>query len=201
MTWLFLAVSYFMGAFPTSYTVACAFHGIDLRQYGSGNLGATNAFRVLGWKAATPIFVIDTFKGWFPTLFFPRWDGSTSNEWPIAYGAAAILGHVYSVYVGFRGGKGVATGAGVFLALAPLAVLVSAVLWAMLVLATGYVSLASVVASVALPALVLMLEGLGPVFWFSAALGVFVIYSHRANIGRLLRGQEHRFRRNVGEVR
>ncbi|MGH7554975.1 MAG: glycerol-3-phosphate acyltransferase, partial [Longimicrobiales bacterium] len=76
MTWLFLAASYLIGAFPTSYVVARAERGVDLRQHGSGNLGATNAFRVLGWKAATPIFIIDILKGWFPTFFFPRWDGS-----------------------------------------------------------------------------------------------------------------------------
>ena len=194
MTWLFLAVSYLIGAFPTSYLVARVERGIDLRQHGSGNLGATNAFRVLGWKAATPIFIIDILKGWFPTFFFPRWDGSPAEEWALGYGAAAILGHVYSVYVSFQGGKGVATGAGVFLALVPYAVAIGLVLWTALVLFTGYVSLASVVTAIALPVLVLVFRGVGPVFWLSVALALFVVYSHRANIGRLVRGEEHRFR-------
>src|SRR5690606_5129607 len=116
MPWLFLLASYLVGATPTSYIVARRFHGIDLREHGSGNLGATNAFRVLGWKAATPIFIIDIFKGWLPAALFPLWDGVGGWGWPLAYGAMAVVGHVFSIYVGFRGGKGVATGAGVFLA-------------------------------------------------------------------------------------
>jgi glycerol-3-phosphate acyltransferase PlsY len=201
VTWLLLAASYLMGAFPTSYVVARAARGIDLRQHGSGNLGATNAFRVLGWKAAMPIFIVDILKGWFPTFFFPRWDGSHVEEWALAYGAAAILGHVYSVYVRFRGGKGVATGAGVFLALVPYAVAIGLVLWTALVLFTGYVSLASVVTAIVLPMLVLAFRGVVPVFWLSVALAIFVVYSHRANIGRLVRGEEHRFRHKTGEAR
>jgi glycerol-3-phosphate acyltransferase PlsY len=201
VTWLFLAVSYLIGAFPTSYLVARAARGIDLRQHGSGNLGATNAFRVLGWKAATPIFIVDILKGWFPPFFFPRWDGSPAEEWALAYGAAAILGHVYSVYVSFQGGKGVATGAGVFLALVPYAVAIGLMLWTALVLFTGYVSLASVVTAIVLPVLVLVFRGVGPVFWLSVALAIFVLYSHRANIGRLVRGEEHRFRHKTGEAK
>ena len=111
MTWLLLAAAYLTGAFPTSYVVG-RMRGIDLRQHGSGNLGATNAYRVLGWRAAIPIFIVDIAKGWFPTFAFPLWDGSPQWEWALAYGAAAILGHVFPVYVRFRGGKGVATSAG-----------------------------------------------------------------------------------------
>jgi glycerol-3-phosphate acyltransferase PlsY len=189
--------SYLIGAFPTSYVAGRAARGIDLRQHGSGNLGATNAYRVLGWKAAVPIFVIDIFKGWLPTFAFPRWDGEAAPEWALAYGAAAIVGHVYSVYVGFRGGKGVATSAGVFLALAPEAVLITLAVWCALVFATGYVSLGSVTAAALLPFLVLAFRGAGPTFWLSLALAVFVIYAHRANIVRLVRGEEHRFRRKA----
>jgi glycerol-3-phosphate acyltransferase PlsY len=175
--------------------------GIDLREHGSGNLGATNAFRVLGWRAAAPIFVVDIAKGWFPTYWFPRWDGETGVAWALAYGAAAIVGHVFSIYVGFRGGKGVATGAGVFLALAPLAVLVGLLVWVALVYATGYVSLASVTAAAILPIAVLLFQGIGPVFWLATALAAFVILAHRANVGRLMRGEEHRFRPRTREVR
>lgn len=196
MSWLLLLAAYLIGATPTSYLVGRA-RGIDLRQHGSGNLGATNAYRVLGWKAATPIFIIDIAKGWFPTAFFPLWDGSASPTWALAYGFAAIVGHVYSVYVGFRGGKGVATGAGVFLALAPWAVLAGLVAWAAIVLLTGYVSLASITAALLLPVLVLVLQGASTVFWLALALGAFVIYAHRGNIGRLRRGEEHRFGRKA----
>ncbi len=195
--WLLLLASYLLGAVPTSYLIARAVRGIDLREHGSGNLGATNAFRVLGWKGATPIFLFDIFKGWLPTALFPLWDGAAGWGWPLAYGAAAIVGHVFSVYVGFRGGKGVATGAGVFLALAPIAVLAGLLVWGTLVLTTGYVSVASIAAAAVLPIVVLVLQGAGPVFYLALALAAFVIYAHRSNVRRLLRGEEHRFRRKA----
>jgi acyl phosphate:glycerol-3-phosphate acyltransferase len=191
---LLVLAAYLIGALPTSYAVARLVRGIDLRQHGSGNLGATNAFRVLGWRAATPIFIIDIAKGFIPAFFFPRLDGREVATWALAYGAAAILGHVYSVYVGFKGGKGVATGAGVFLALAPLAVLVGLVIWLLLVFTTGYVSLASITAAAALPIMVALTGAPGEVLVLSVFLSVFVIYAHRANIRRLMRGEEHRFR-------
>jgi acyl phosphate:glycerol-3-phosphate acyltransferase len=195
-TALLLLAAYLVGAFPTSYVVGRA-RGIDLRQHGSGNLGATNALRVLGWKAATPIFVVDIAKGFVPVYLFPQWTG-TDPAWPVlAYGAAAIVGHVFSVFVGFRGGKGVATGAGVFLALAPMAVLGGLAVWLVLVATTGYVSLASIAAAAALPVLVVLTGASTPVLVLAAVIGVFVIYAHRANIGRLARGEEHRFRRGA----
>jgi glycerol-3-phosphate acyltransferase PlsY len=201
MTWLLLLAAYLVGAIPTSYLVGKLARGIDLREHGSGNLGATNAYRVLGWRAAMPIFIVDIAKGWFPAFWFPRWDGQPALTWALAYGAAAIVGHVFSVYVGVRGGKGVATSAGVFLALAPRAVLVGLVVWATLVYATGYVSLASVTAAAILPLAVLLFQGVGPVFWLSLALAIFVIYAHRTNLGRLMRGEEHRFGTRAREVR
>ena len=192
--WLLLIASYLLGAIPTSFLVARALRGIDLREHGSGNLGATNAFRVLGWKAAMPIFVIDIAKGWFPTAFFPLWDTSPVAGWALAYGAAAIVGHVFSIYVGFKGGKGVATGAGVFVALAPIAAGAGLLVWSILVFTTGYVSLGSIAAAALLPVVVLIVQGVQPVFFLALALSVFVIYAHRANIRRLMRGEEHRFR-------
>lgn len=194
--WLFLLTSYLLGAIPTSQVVARTLKGIDLRAHGSGNLGATNAFRVLGWKAATPIFIIDIAKGWFPTAMFPLWDRAPIG-WQLAYGAAAIVGHVFSLYVGFRGGKGVATGAGVFLALAPVAIAVGLVIWIGLVFATGYVSVASIAAAASLPIVVLLNQGVGPIFVLSIALAAFVIYAHRSNMARLARGEENRFRRRA----
>jgi acyl phosphate:glycerol-3-phosphate acyltransferase len=198
--WLLLPAAYLLGAVPTSWIVGRLVRGIDLREHGSGNLGATNAFRVLGWKAATPIFLLDIAKGWFPTMAFPAWAG-TAPGWALAYGGAAVTGHVFSVFVGFRGGKGVATGAGVFLALTPAAVLIALVVWATLAFATGYVSLGSVVAAALLPALVLVFRGVDAVLWLAVALATFVIWAHRANVRRLLRGEEHRFGRRSGAVR
>lgn len=195
---LLVFAAYLIGAVPTSYIAGRVTRGIDLRQHGSGNLGATNAFRVLGWRAATPIFIVDVAKGFVPVQFFPRLDDAQPIAWALAYGAAAIVGHMFSIYVGFRGGKGVATGAGVFLALAPIAALVSLVIWTALVFATGYVSLASVVSAASLPLLIGLTGGGGAVLALSVALATFVIYAHRANIGRLRRGEEHRFRRTHG---
>lgn len=198
ITALLVVAAYLMGAFPTSYVVGRLARGIDLRDHGSGNLGATNAFRVLGWRAASPIFVVDIFKGFAPAFWFPLVDGSAAGPlWALVYGTAAVIGHVFSVFVGFRGGKGVATGAGVFLALAPLAVLGGLLIWAVLVFGTGYVSLGSVAAAAALPLLVFLTGARLEVLALSAALASFVIYAHRANIRRLLRGEENRFGRRA----
>jgi glycerol-3-phosphate acyltransferase PlsY len=193
--------AYLTGAFPTSFVVARVARGIDLRQHGSGNLGATNAYRVLGWRAALPIFLVDIFKGWFPAAYFPLWDGQDSALWAMAYGAAAILGHVFSIYVGFRGGKGVATSAGVLLALSPAAVLIALAAWAGLVWMTGYVSLASITAALLVPIVITIRDGPGPLLWLTIGLATFVVYAHRSNIRRLLAGTEHRFgKRGKGVV-
>lgn len=200
MTFVFLVLAYLMGATPTSYIVARAFHKIDLRKQGSGNLGATNTFRVLGWRAAVPVIVVDVAKGWVPTAFFPLWDGVDPLEWALAYGAAAIVGHVFSVFVGFKGGKGVATSAGVFLALAPWAVLISAIVWGVVVTLSRMVSLGSIVAAILLPIAVFVTNEPMTELWLSLALALFVIYAHRSNVRRLLRGEEHRFSRKVEEA-
>ncbi len=193
--------AYLLGAMPTSYLVARWARGIDLREHGSGNLGATNAFRVLGWRLALPVLLVDVFKGWLPTYAFPLVDDAAPG-WALAYGAAAIVGHVFSVYVRFRGGKGIATSAGVFLALAPTAVLVGLVIWGAVVFTTRIVSLASIVAALTLPLTVYAVQGTNAVFWVSVSLAAFVIYAHRSNIRRLLRGEEHRFgHRGAREIR
>ncbi|HUF77017.1 MAG TPA: glycerol-3-phosphate 1-O-acyltransferase PlsY [Longimicrobiales bacterium] len=195
MSYALLLLSYLLGSVPTSYLIGKYFHGIDLRQHGSGNLGATNAFRVLGARSALPVVLVDIGKGFAPAGLFPRL-ADTGFGWTLAFGAAAILGHMFSVWVRFRGGKGMATGAGVFLALAPWAVLGGIVLWTTLTFATGYVSVGSIAAAAALPLLVALTPhaGGGAVVWFSLALGAFVVWAHRGNFRRLLRGEENRFR-------
>lgn len=199
MRWLLLVGSYLLGALPSSYLAGKLTRGIDLRRHGSGNLGATNTFRVLGPRIALPVLGFDLLKGWAPTYFFPRWDGSPETAWALLYGAAAILGHVYPVYMRFRGGKGVATGAGVLLALAPRAVLVGILVWATVVFLTRIVSLASLAAAVVVPPVIVFTRGFGLIFWASVGLSIFVIYAHRSNIRRLLRGEEHRFGRRKME--
>lgn len=200
MTYVYLALSYLLGATPTSYWVGKAFHGVDLREHGSGNLGATNTFRVLGWQWALPVIVVDVSKGFVPVWFFPGLS-SASLGWTLAFGAAAIVGHMFSLWVGFKGGKGVATSAGVFLALAPWAVLGAFIVWLLLAVLTRYVSVASMGAAASLPVFVALSPHAGGagMLGFTVALALFVIWAHRSNLRRLLRGEENRIeRRDTG---
>lgn len=196
MIYAFLGLSYLLGATPTSYWVGRAFHGLDLREHGSGNLGATNAFRVLGWKSALPVVLVDIAKGWLPVWLFPAVAG-VAFPWSLAFGTAAILGHMFSPWVGFKGGKGVATSAGVFAALSPWAVLAGLVLWIGLAFGTGYVSLASIAAAIALPPLIWFTPHTGgdALVWFSLPMAVFIVWKHRTNVRRLMAGEENRFGR------
>jgi glycerol-3-phosphate acyltransferase PlsY len=192
---LYAGLAYVLGATPTSYWVGRAFFGVDLRTVGSGNLGATNTFRNLGWKAAVPVALVDVLKGWLPVWWFPQVDQTAVWGWTLTYAAAAILGHVFSFWVGFRGGKGIATSAGVFLALAPWSVLVALVVWVVVVFATRIVSLGSLAAALAVPISVYLLppEGGRPLFYFTLGLAAFVFWAHRSNLRRLVRGEENRF--------
>lgn len=199
--WILVLASYLVGAVPTSYVVGRIGRGIDLREHGSGNLGATNAFRVLGWRLALPVLLFDIFKGWLPTFAFPIWDGAVRPEWALVYGATAVVGHVFSIYVGLRGGKGVATTGGVLIALAPAAAALGVVAWALVVALTRIVSLASLVAAIVIPVAVYVMRGPDAVFGLTIGLAVFVVFAHRSNIRRLLRGEEHRFGRRTREVR
>jgi len=166
---------------------------VDLRETGSKNLGATNLYRVMGWRYAIPVALFDMFKGWLPVAVLGP---AVSDQPMVALGAGvtAVAGHMFSPFVGFRGGKGVATGAGVLLALAPLAVLGSLILWALIVRVTGYVSLGSIVAAALFP---LMAEVLHPQrrssLWVEVGLALLIIWMHRANIARLMAGTENRF--------
>jgi glycerol-3-phosphate acyltransferase PlsY len=192
---LLLLLAYVIGATPTSYWVGKAFFGVDLRAKGSGNLGATNTFRILGWKAAIPVALVDVLKGWFPVWFFPQRDFSAVWEWTLAYAAAAILGHVFSFWVRFKGGKGIATSAGAFLALSPWGVLSALVVWVLVTSSTRMVSAGSLAAAVTLPVALLFVPHKGgtTLLAFTTALAIFVFWAHRSNIRRLLRGEEHRF--------
>jgi len=192
-----LVASYFLGAIPTSYLVVRLVKGQDLRRLGSGNLGATNLYRVLGWRYALPVGLFDMLKGAIPVLVFgPR--AGHGELTPLLLGIAALIGHVFSVFVGFRGGKGVATGAGVVLGLAPWAFLVSLVTWLAVVGASGYVSLGSVVAALVLtPAVYLLHPERRSMVWLFALIAALIVLLHRANLKRLFAGKENRFRRHA----
>lgn len=194
-----VVIAYLLGSIPTAYLAGKA-RGVDLRQHGSGNLGATNALRVLGWKVGVPVYLADTLKGFVPAFWFPGLFGQPlGSHWAMAYGLAAILGHVKPVFLlrrGGGGGKGVATAGGVFLGLAPLATGVAILAFAVVVAASGYVSLGSLVAALTLVVTLALTHGVrAPVFALGVAVALFVFWSHRANIGRLRRGEESRFGR------
>lgn len=195
---LWLVASYLLGATPTAYLAGRLARGIDLREHGSKNLGATNVFRVLGWRWAIPVALIDVAKGAIPVALFGRW--AAGGPWlSVAFGIAAVLGHVFSPYMHFKGGKGVATALGVFVALAPLAVLIAIPVWGGSLWLTGYVSLSSLLAAASFPLWVrLTAPGAVSAFWASVALAVLIVYSHRANVQRLLAGTENRFRTRRG---
>jgi glycerol-3-phosphate acyltransferase PlsY len=195
---LWLLASYLLGSIPTSHLLSRFIAGIDLRRHGSGNLGATNLYRVLGWKYAIPAGLVDIAKGAIPVLVFGP-QVSDSKLFALACGVTAIVGHVFSVFVGFKGGKGVATAAGVMLGLTPLALSVAAVVWALLVLLTGYVSVGSIAAAAVLPVAVYLLEDsvTPPILWMDVAVAAGVILLHRRNIERLLKGTENRFGRRA----
>ena len=201
MTPIFLLLlAYIIGSTPTSFWVGRFVFGVDLRRVGSGNLGATNTFRALGWKAALPVALVDVLKGWFPVWFFPQHDYTSTWIWTLGYAGAAILGHVFSFWVGFKGGKGIATSAGALLGLAPWGVLVALLAWVGVTFSTRIVSLGSLAAAVTLPISLFFLphKGGDALLAFTLGLALFVFWAHRSNIRRLLKGEENRFGRKKG---
>jgi glycerol-3-phosphate acyltransferase PlsY len=189
-------LSYLAGSFPSAY-IAGRLRGVDLRKHGSGNLGATNVVRVLGAKIGAVVFLADLLKGFLPVYFLPRYTETPQPElWALVYGVAAILGHVKPIFLlGKGGGKGVATASGVFVALAPIPMLIAEAVWITAFYFTRYVSLASLLGAAVLPVAILAWyrNPQSPVFIASVVIASFVFWTHRANIGRLRRGEEHRF--------
>jgi glycerol-3-phosphate acyltransferase PlsY len=193
--WLLVVASYLLGAVPASYIAGRMAKGLDLREHGSGNLGATNTFRVLGAKVAAPVMVFDILKGTFPVAAFSQWDSPAADpRWALAYGAAAIVGHVFSIYMRFKGGKGVATSAGVFLGLAPVALGAGVAVWLVALKVGRMVSAASILAALTVGVMLLLTPvQLEEARLLGFAVVAFVIFAHRSNIGRILNGTEPRF--------
>ena len=194
---LAVLLSYVSGSIPAAF-LAGRWSGVDLRAHGSGNLGATNVIRVLGLKIGLLVFAVDIAKGAIPVRWLPPLtasSGSTQVWIAVACGVAAILGHIRPVFLGLsKGGKGVATACGVFLALAPLQTLLSLLIFAVVVLASGYVSLASLTAAVSLPVLLAASVGWrSPLFMVAVLTAIFVFWTHRTNMQRLRSGTEYRF--------
>jgi glycerol-3-phosphate acyltransferase PlsY len=193
-----IVISYLLGATPSGYLVGMAC-GIDVRTAGSGNIGATNVLRVLGRNAGATVLAADAFKGfvaarWVPDLalhLFPS-TGTTHEHLAIAAGAAAILGHIYTFWLYFKGGKGIATSAGVVMAWAPAACLTALAIWGLVLLASKYVSLASIAAALVLPFAVWSWNGSATMTGVMTGVSLLAIYKHKANIQRLLNGTERR---------
>jgi glycerol-3-phosphate acyltransferase PlsY len=190
--------AYLLGSLPTGYLVARA-KGIDIRAVGSGNIGATNAFRVLGNSAGTFVLIADGLKGfaacsWLCSLLFVllRIPSADAEVGRVLAGIAVVLGHNYTCWLRFKGGKGIATTGGVYLALAPLAAAIALATWALVFLATRYVSVASIGAAIALPTAVWLTGESVLLGIVTSALGLLAIAKHRGNIQRLLNGTESR---------
>jgi len=191
MKWLlFLAISYLVGSIPTGLVVARLLGAADPRGAGSGNIGATNVGRTLGRKAGAATLVGDALKGFLPAAWA---FGAFASPWAVAtVGLAAFLGHLFPVYLSFKGGKGVATGLGVFLALAPGGVLWAAAVFALVVWKGRMVSLGSMAAAAALPLVCAFFQAPLAVVFLALAVAALVVWKHQANIERILAGTESR---------
>jgi len=207
MVTLFAVVigSYLLGSVPFGY-LAGRLAGIDIRKVGSGNVGATNVVRVLGKRYGYPVFALDFLKGFGAVLISmlaapgkpPAWN--SSEIFGILAAMSSVLGHLYPPWLKFKGGKGVATSAGALLALAPVATLIGVAIWIIVFWLTGYVSLASMIAAVILPIVILIMGSHDSrngkaLIYASACVAAVVVWRHRANLSRLMRGTEPRFRK------
>ena len=200
-----LLISYLIGAFPTAVIVGKILRGIDIRQHGSKSAGGTNAWRVLGWKGGVPVAAIDLGKGVIAaTVICDLPFGPLPIDpaiVPILCGLSAVIGHVFPVYIGFRGGKGVATGAGMLLATAPIPVAIAVPVFALSLILTGRVSIGSLLGAITVPLVIVLLNRYTAAHYpslligLTAALAAFILFTHRGNIVRLFQGKERSFPR------
>ncbi len=197
---LVLIIAYLLGSIPFGYLVVKAGEGDDIRDQGSGNIGAANVARNAGLFAGVLTLVLDAAKGYAAVLIAERWaTGSNSTRWMMASAIAAVVGHMYPVWLGFKGGKGVATSLGVFVPICREAVLIAIILWILVVAFWRYSSLGSVVAAAALPVLVHLFYAPrhappGYVTQGTILISLLVLWKHRANIERLIAGDEPRLK-------
>jgi glycerol-3-phosphate acyltransferase PlsY len=196
---ILIIIAYFIGSIPTAIIVSRAFFNIDIREYGSGNMGATNTFRVLGPKFGTLVMVGDMLKGILAVALYNLLPYYLTNELDrtnlmIGLGLAAVVGHIYPIWAGFRGGKGVATLFGMVLAIQPIVAINCVGVFIIVLYLTRYVSLSSIIAGVALPICVLWIYNEQEVFYrvFAVAVACLIVLTHQKNIGRLLKGNEGR---------
>ncbi|HET7115716.1 MAG TPA: glycerol-3-phosphate 1-O-acyltransferase PlsY [Hanamia sp.] len=196
---ILIILAYFIGSIPTAIIVSKAFFNIDIREYGSGNMGATNTFRVLGPKFGTIVMIGDMLKGILAVALYNLLPYYINNELDrtnlmIGLGLAAVIGHIYPIWAGFRGGKGVATLFGMVLAIQPIVAINCVGVFLLVLYLTRYVSLSSILAGVALPICVLWIYNEQEVFYrvFAVAVACLIVLTHQKNISRLLKGNEGR---------
>jgi glycerol-3-phosphate acyltransferase PlsY len=196
MNILYAILSYLLGSFPTGYVLFWLSEKKDIRNYGSQAIGATNVLREKGWKLALPVAIFDIAKGAIPVIlalkFFP------DKRFAFFCGFLAILGHCFPIFIRFKGGKGVATALGAYLALAPVAALLSVAVFVIVVMLTKYVSLGSLLALAAYPLFVFFVRGDMPAVIMSLAALVLVVFKHRGNLQRLVRGSERKLGEKAG---
>ncbi len=194
---LVFILAYLLGSIPAAVWIGKRFHNIDVRQHGSGNAGTSNVIRVLGWKTGIPVMIIDISKGWLAAMlpvFFHLADPGSAlvTNLQILAGVTAIVGHIFPLLAGFRGGKGVATVFGVLLALHPLLTLSCFGVFLVVLLLTGIVSVSSMSAGIAFPVLLFTIFNSPSVIFkiFAVLVAIALLITHRKNIGRLIRGEE-----------
>lgn len=194
---LLIIATYFIGSIPFAYIIVKLVKKIDIRTVGSGNAGATNAARVLGKWGFISVFLLDALKGFLPVFISLHYYGQAMITLIVA--AVVVLGHTYTVFLGFKGGKGVATGAGVFLALAPAEIGIGLVVFIIVFLATKMVSAGSILASITLLIAVCLMSNWFALKVLTAVIVFFVIFKHRSNIVRIIKGEENKFTRKKKE--
>ncbi|MCC5875677.1 MAG: glycerol-3-phosphate 1-O-acyltransferase PlsY [Candidatus Sumerlaeia bacterium] len=190
---LLLFLAYLLGAVPTGLVLGKAVKGIDVRKEGSGNIGTTNVWRVLGWKLGVTTLLLDVGKALVAVVIFPAIAMGVLPAFAVLVGAAVLLGNFFNIFLGGRGGKGAATSLGVFLGLAPVPMVITFAVFGVVIGTTRIVSLGSITGAVLLPILVALLHGVGALFVMTLIISTLVIVKHRANIKRLMAGTEPRF--------
>ena len=193
---IFLILAYLIGSFPSAVWLGKTFYNKDVREYGSGNAGATNTFRVLGKKAGIPVLLMDVFKGWFAVYLASFSVADNIVESQLAFGIAAVIGHLFPIYTGFRGGKGIATLLGFMIGVEPIAAGICALIFLISFLISKYVSLSSIFASIVFPLVIVFSYGYNNVnsslFLFSIFVPILALITHQKNIERLIRGEENK---------
>ena len=193
----FILIAYLLGSFPSAILIGKIFYKIDVREFGSGNAGATNTFRVLGKKAALPVLFLDVLKGFLTVNLIAFLDLIPFSidgifELQLTFGIAAVIGHLFPIFTGFRGGKGIATLLGILIGIHPTAAICSSLVFIIIFLIFKFVSLASIIASLSFPILIYLLSDSTPnsLIIFSIFVPVLSLITHQKNIERLVRGEE-----------